>query len=94
VFRFLSGEPDWFNYYKAFELMRDDINRRIRGQHRQEQMDWPKKKNLDHFTLSAQVHRHAPPWDGDYTPEKAMPIAEATEYIRSLTNKWLDWRFE
>jgi hypothetical protein len=93
VFRFLSGQPDWFNFYKAFELMRDDINARMGKQHRQEQIGWPTKKILDHFTLSAQVYRHAPPWDGGYTPEKAMTLVEATKLIQSLTNKWLVWRF-
>jgi len=84
VFQYLSGKPDWFNFYKAFELMRDDINSQIGGQHRQEQMGWPAKKDLDHFSLSAQVYRHAPPWDGGYTPDKAMPLAEATRFIQSL----------
>jgi hypothetical protein len=93
VLIFLSGDPDWFKFYKAFELMRDDINQRIGGQHRQEQMGWPAKKDLDHFTLSAQVYRHAPPWDGDYTPAKAMPLGEAAQYIQSLAGTWLAWRF-
>ena len=91
--RYLSGEPDWFDYYNAFELMRDDINRRIGGQHRQEQMGWPNKKDLDHFTLSAQVYRHPPPWDGGYTPDNAMTLAKATHFIQSLAQTWLAWRF-
>ena len=93
VFVYLSGGPDWFNYYKAFELMRHDINTRLGGQDRHEQMGWPKKQTLNHFTLSAQVYRHAPPWDGDYTPEKAMPLDEATDFIHTLCHTWLKWRF-
>ena len=92
VFIYLSGAPDWFDFYKAFELMRDDINQRIGGQHRQEEMGWPPKKDLDHFTLSAQVYRHAPPWEGGYTPAKAMPLGKATRYIQSLASIWLAWR--
>jgi hypothetical protein len=92
VFVYLSGEPDWFNFYKAFELMRDGINQRLGGQHRQEQMGWPAKKELDHFTLSAQVYRHAPPWDGGYTPSNAMHIGKASRYIQSLAAGWLAWR--
>lgn len=93
VFIYLSGEPDWFNFYKAFELMREDINQRLGGQHRQEQIGWPKKRDLAHFTQSAQVYRHAPPWFGGYTPATAMPLGDATRYIRSLAETWLTWRF-
>jgi hypothetical protein len=93
VFRYLSGKPDWFDYYNAFDLMRDDITRRLGGQRRQEQMGWPAKKDLDHFTLSAQVYRHAPPWDAGYTPANAMPLCEARYFMRSLANIWLTWRF-
>jgi hypothetical protein len=92
VFKYLSGKPDWFDLYNAFDLMRDDINRRI-DKHRQQQMGWPVKKDLDHFTLSAQVYRHAPPWDGGYTPATAMPLHKARRFIQSLTNIWLTWRF-
>jgi hypothetical protein len=93
VFKYLSGKPDWYDFYSAFELMRDDINRRIGGQHHQEQMGWPAKKRLDHFTLSAQVYRHPPPWDGCYTPAIAMSLGEATRFMQSLTKIWLTWRF-
>lgn len=93
VLMYLSGEPDWFNFYKAFELMRDDINKRGEGRHRQQQMGWPAKKDLDHFTLSAQVYRHAPPWKGGYTPARAMPLNKAARYIQSLVATWLTWRF-
>jgi hypothetical protein len=92
LFKYLSGKPDWFDLYNAFDLMRDDINRRI-GKQRQEQVGWPAKKDLDHFTLSAQVYRHAPPWDGGYTPATAMPANEARRFLQSLTNIWLTWRF-
>jgi hypothetical protein len=60
VLAYLSGEPDWFNFYKAYELMRDDVNQQIGGQHRQEQMGWPAKKDLDHFTLSAGLSTCSP----------------------------------
>lgn len=93
VLKYLSGGPDWFNFYKAFELMRDDINQRSGGQHRQERMGWPPKAQIDHFTLSANVYRHAPPWKGNYTPGNAMPLGEATRYIQLLASTWLKWRF-
>jgi hypothetical protein len=92
VLTYLSGEPSWFDLYKAFEMMRDDINQGLGGQHRQERMGWPKKPVLDHFTLSAQVYRHAPPWEGGYTPAKAMPVIDARRFLQSLTSSWLRWR--
>jgi hypothetical protein len=92
VLTYLRDEPDWFALYKAFEVMRKDISRRMEGQHRQDRIKWPKKRGLDHFTLSAQVYRHAPPWKGGYTPEKAMSLVEAREFLQSLASIWLAWR--
>jgi hypothetical protein len=55
-------------------------------------MGWPKKGAIDHFRLSTGVYRHAPPWNGGYTTEKAMTLAEARRFIQSLTGIWLNWR--
>jgi len=92
VLCYLNAEPDWFTLYKAFEMMRRDINCRLGGQHRQEQAGWPPKTELDHFTLSAGVYRHAPPWDGDYTPAIAMPLHAARRFVQKLASSWLEWR--
>ena len=86
--------PEWFNFYKAFELMREDINQRLGGQHRQEQIGWPAKDILDHFTCSAQVYRHSPAkWPQGYSPANAMHLREATQFIQSCAATWLAWRF-
>jgi hypothetical protein len=92
VLTYLSGEPDWFDLYKAFEMMRRDIKKQIRGKHRRKDVGWPKKRDLDHFTRSAQVYRHAPPWNGDYTPENAMTLIDARPFVQTLTKIWLTWR--
>jgi hypothetical protein len=91
VLTFLRGQPDWFDLYKAFEMMRDDINRGI-GQHNQIQIGWPEKGEIDFFSQSAQVHRHSPPKWGQYDLQTAMPLNEARNFVRSLTKTWLDWR--
>jgi hypothetical protein len=91
VLSFLRGEPDWFDLYKAFELMRDDVNSHF-GQHNQMEMGWPKKDDLDFFSESAQVHRHSPVKWGRYDLATAMPLHEARNFVRSLTKVWLDWR--
>src|SRR6266702_4015193 len=46
---------NWFDLYKAFERMRDDINRAL-GQHNEATIGWP---DTDFFTESSQVHRHS-----------------------------------
>jgi hypothetical protein len=91
VLTFLRGEPDWFDLYKAFELMRDDINNRI-GQHNQTQIGWPEKREMNSFSESAQVHRHSPAKWGRYDLGTAMPLNDARKFVRSLTKTWLDWR--
>ena len=93
VLEYLSGKPDWFDFHKAFELMRDDINKSL-GQQKQEAMGWPEKSILDRFTCSAQVYRHSPvKWPNGYNYATAMPLKEATTLMHELTKKWLAWRF-
>ena len=92
VLTFLRGEPDWFDLYKAFELMRDDINRRL-GRHRYEQMGWPDKKIVDEFSESAQVYRHSRVKWGRFDLSTAMKFDNARAFVQSLARKWLDWRY-
>ena len=91
VLTFLRGEPDWFDLYKAFELMRDDVNNHL-GQHNQTQIGWPSKDERDFFSESAQVHRHSPIKWGRYNLKTAMQLHEARKFVRSLANAWLNWR--
>jgi hypothetical protein len=92
VLTFLRGKPDWFELYKAFELMRDDINRRL-GQHKYEQMGWPDKPKLDEFSESAQVHRHSRVKWGRFDLSTAMEFDKARELVQSLARTWLNWRY-
>ena len=92
VLTFLRGEPDWFDLYKAFELMRDDINRRL-GRHRYEQMGWPDKKIVDEFSESAQVYRHSRVKWGRFDLSTAMDFDEARAFVQSLARTWLNWRY-
>ena len=90
---FLRGEPDWFDLYKAFELMRDDINSKL-GQNKYGQMGWPDKKTADEFSESAQVYRHSrAKWPEGYDLSTAMKSDEAREFIQSLARTWLGWRY-
>jgi hypothetical protein len=89
---FLRGEPDWFDLYKAFELMRDDINRRL-GQLRYAQMGWPDKPRIEEFSESAQVHRHSSVKWGRLDLGTAIELDEARAFVQSLTLTWLEWRY-
>ena len=92
VLTFLRGKPDWFDLYKAFEIMRDDINRRL-GQHKYEQMGWPGKPKLDEFSESAQVHRHFRVKWGRFDLSTAMEFHEARALVQILARTWLNWRY-
>jgi hypothetical protein len=91
VLTYLCAQPDWFELYKAFERMRDDINRRLGDQHKQEMMGWPSSTNLNDFTESATVYRHSPPKWGRLNPTTAMKLEDARSLIRHLAQIWLDW---
>ncbi|MBK8008357.1 MAG: hypothetical protein IPK23_07915 [Rhizobiales bacterium] len=87
VLNFLKGSPTYFELYQAFELMRDDINQVV-GQQKQQSMGWPSKANLDHFTKSANVHRHSSiKWPTGYNLENAMPLTEASQFVGELVEK-------
>jgi hypothetical protein len=92
VLTYLRAKPDWFELYKAFERMRDDINRRSGGQHQLDTMGWPNKTELNYFTKSATVHRHSPPKWGRLNPTTAMKLDDARSFVRRLAQIWLDWR--
>lgn len=92
VLTFLRGKPDWFELYKAFELMREDINRKL-GQHKYEQMGWPDKPKLDEFSESAQVHRHSRVKWRRFDLSTAMEFDKARELVQSLARTWLNWRY-
>ena len=91
VLTYLRAKPDWFELYKAFERMRDDINRRL-GQRQSGTMGWPSETELDYFTESANVHRHSPQKWGRLNPTTAMKIDDARSFIRRLAQIWLSWR--
>ena len=93
VLTFLRGEPDWFDLYKAFELMRDDINCKL-GQNKYEQMGWPDKKTVDVFSESAQVYRHSrAKWPEGSNLITAIKSDKARALVQSLALIWLGWRY-
>jgi hypothetical protein len=93
VLTFLRAEPDWFDLYKAFELMRADIKGRLPND-RYGQMGWPDKAKRDEFTESAHVHRHSSARWARYDLSTApMKIDQAREFVQSLARIWLDWRY-
>lgn len=89
VLTYLSRELDWFDIYKAFEMMRDDLNRVV-GTNNYASIGWP---NVKRFQASAQVYRHAmPKWPVGYNMKTAMGLDEARKLVRELAEKWLNWR--
>ena len=84
----LSGDPDWFSIYNAFEVMRVDINERF-GQHKQTNAGWPEKAKLDFFTESATVYRHSSEKWGRYNPQTAMTLRDGQQFVRELAAIWL-----
>jgi hypothetical protein len=89
VLTHLSGKPDWFDLYKAFELMRDDINKKL-GKANCESMGWPSKSKLGEFSASAQVFRHSSAKWTDYAPSTVpMQLVRARPFVRELLQIWL-----
>lgn len=85
----LRGRPEWFDLYKAYELMRADISRRL-GSNGRAAIGWPSRTKISHFTKSAQLYRHAKgDWPNGITLESAMSLKEARNFIKNLCSLWL-----
>lgn len=100
VLTFLRGAPDWFDLYKAYEMMRDDIQRRLgknkKGKNKEwyeSSVAWPSRNAVTHFQKSANFHRHsranAP--EG-VTTENALPLDAAKRFVAALVPPWCAWR--
>lgn len=93
VLSFLRGQPDWFDLYKAFETMRADVNRCTDRLPEAPAFRWPARPALNHFQMSAQVHRHSPSkWPNGMTVHDAMPLNDARRFIAALFLSWVEWR--
>jgi hypothetical protein len=89
VLTHLSGKPEWFDLYKAYELMRADIKKRFRKQGAAK-IGWPGKPRISYFTQSAQVYRHAKTdWPKGFSPQSAMSLRDARSFTQALCNLWL-----
>lgn len=91
VANYLGGELSWFNLYKAFERMRDDVNRRS-ATNGLSQLAWDNKQ-VEAFRIAAQVHRHAKnKWPVGYDLTNTMSLQVARSTVSSLAQAWFEWR--
>jgi hypothetical protein len=89
VLTYLSGEPDWFDLYNVYEIMRADTHKRFG---KETPAGWPTKAQRNLFTESANVYRHSSEeWDR-YNPDTAMPLRDGQEFIRNWVIVWLSGR--
>jgi hypothetical protein len=86
VLTYLRGQPDWFDLYKAFEAMNDDVGRRST------ELNWPTVAERNEFKRDAQLHRHSREWceRKHIAWTGSMELAEARTLIRSMARAWLD----
>jgi hypothetical protein len=82
-------EPIWFNLYKVYEIIRDDLG----GERMLEKKAWANKKDIKRFTQSAQSReqlgdqaRHA---SKKYRPaDNPMFLDEAKGMVKNLVISW------
>lgn len=87
---FGSLEANWFNLYKVFEIIRDDV-----GGHAQLiRARWVSKNNIGRFTGTAQSSdilgdeaRHARYRGGP--PSDPMSLPEAKSFIKTILEQWI-----
>lgn len=87
VLTYLRGRPDWFDLYKAYEAMRQDV-----GTRNQAGPNWSQEHR--EFSRDAQLHRHSREWCERRKIKRtgAMELAEARALVRSMARAWLEWK--
>lgn len=83
----LLGKSDmgWADLYKAFEIVRAASKIGTAPKYSLEQLGYSKTE-VDNFTRSANLHRHARP-SGD-PPKRELSLAEAQEFTRDMAERW------
>jgi len=91
AFHFFGFRRDWFNLYKVYEIIRDDVG----GEVKLKEKNWVPNKYLKNFTRTAQS-REAIGDDARHASEKPAPPEknpmtrkEAESLIRKLLRDWL-----
>jgi hypothetical protein len=90
--RFIGNTPDWFNLWKVWELIRDDIG----GRRQVERLGWATSGAIEDFSESANTFQFSgegarpamlgrPPAAG----RKRMSLSQAESFIHGLLTKWL-----
>ncbi len=93
VLSYLRGVPDWFDLWKAFEIMRADINHRSGKGRNRSGVAWPNQSEIGRFTGSVNYHRHSrvhPSWRME--PAERMSLSEAQHFLAGLVAPWQAWR--
>jgi hypothetical protein len=90
VLHALSRDLDWFDLWRAYELIRSERHR----------LNWPRDQ-VDRFRQAATRHRHSASNAKEWLEERGEPeikpemrLSEARELITSLARAWLDWKVE
>lgn len=93
VLIFLRGEPGWFDLWKAFEMMRDDVQRRANVKRwERTSVAWPAPDEMDRFEATANLHRHSRARRIEKPAKGWMSLEEATPFVARLVDAWMDWR--
>ena len=89
VMRHYAIDQSWYELWKAFEIIEDDVERAVMVINK-----WASKKEMGAFAKSAQYHRHT-----TYSkrvrgirPDELMHYDEARKLLRRIILKWMEHR--
>lgn len=80
-----KSDMDWADLYKAFEIVREASKAGAAPKYSLEQLGYS-KTDVNNFTQSMNLHRHARP-SGD-PPKRELTLAEAQAFTRDMTERW------
>ncbi|MDN3564177.1 hypothetical protein QWZ14_07295 [Paeniroseomonas aquatica] len=93
VLIFLQDAPGWFDLWKAFEMMRDDVQiRSNRLPWHKTDVAWPSQTAMDRFEQTANHYRHSRAKRIPVPKSGWMEIEEGRRWVSRLVVAWLEWR--
>lgn len=79
-----TSDMSWEDLYKAYEVVRDASKQGRKPRWSLDQLGYA-KTDVDNFTETANVHRHA---QSSRRPKRELTLAEAQEFVRDMAERW------
>jgi hypothetical protein len=89
---YLAKEPNWFDIWKVYEIMRRDIKTRTEHDSKESTNPWPSKPHMTRFEQSVNKNRHSSAKVIPQPREGWMDLTSCQILLVDLFRGWMEWR--